>query len=202
MILSFTTVLKNNGGIEMTKTKAFNNRALELVRNFVIIDRELEEGQSYTFNLSDDPFEMIFLVNNGHLFTVVNIHATQGQQSMYEIASIDHIERLLYMADGNKTQSEHIQLFKELLQDEYFLFLLEEYLTRDIYSVSTDEMETIQSGNADLKGHIEQLHICATAINTHDKKLVKAMKDLIILVNSDETQEEDFKEFKKTVEAL
>ena len=186
----------------MTKTKTFNNRALELVRNFVIIDKELNEGQNYSFNLSEDPFDMTFIVNNGHLFAAVNIHATQGEQRTYEIASIDHTERLLYMADMNKTQSEFIEDMKNELKDDYFLYLLEEYISTDVFSVPADEMEFASSGNADLVGHIEQLHINATTINEPDKGLVRAMYELTVLMNSEAPTMEDFETFKTTLEEL
>lgn len=181
---------------------AFKSRTLSLVRNFVGIYSILKGKQTVTFNLSGDPFDMKFNVFKGHLFTAVDINDKQGNQRKYSIASIDHTERLLYMVDMNKTQSELMEEMKKEFKDEFFLYLLEEYITTDVFSVPAEEMEDVSSGNAHLIGHIEQLHIIATTINKPDASLVSAMYELTALMNKETPTMEDFENFKNTVEAL
>lgn len=145
---------------------------------------------------------MMYLVKGGALYAMVDTQQTQGHHQPYEIATIEHTERLLYMADTGADEAEHTEQFIKNLKDDYFLYLLEEYFNTDVFSVPVDEMEVTASGNADLIGHIEQLHIYAITLNTPDKKLVKALFDLTILMNSEAPSKEDVEQFQTFVGKL
>lgn len=183
----------------MTKTKAFNNRTLELVRNFALINDKLKKGESYFLRLEDDPFKMMYLVKDGALYAMVDTQQTQGYHQPYEIATIDHTERLLYLADTGAGEAEHTKRFVKNLKDDYFFYLLEEYFQNDAFSVPLEEMEVIASGNADLISHIEQLHLYAIALNEPDEKLVKALFNLTVLMNSEAPSMDDIERFKSFV---
>ncbi|MFD2830344.1 hypothetical protein [Corticicoccus populi] len=104
--------------------RVFNNRAFELVRNVVVMSEVLVEDETHSFTLSEDPFNMKFIVGAGQLFAAMEVYATQGVQKAYNIAGVEHLERLLYPMDRDYTQEQHTEFFiSQLKRTTSYIYL-------------------------------------------------------------------------------
>ncbi|KKK34709.1 hypothetical protein WN59_06670 [Salinicoccus sediminis] len=155
----------------------FQNRVLDLIRNFSIL-KEYEGIAS--FKLDEDPFDMIYVVRDGKLHATVDTHQTQGDMRVYEVTETKHLETLLYFLDEDVPDSERHERFFNNLLDDYTLYLLEEHAAGD------------EEFKADLFGEISMIHTNAISIQEPHQAAVESLRSLDIFMNSNKVSNEDF----------
>ena len=158
----------------------FETRAGTLLRAFSGLS-ESSYKAPYVFKIYNDPFNTVYLISKGKMYAHVLIKDCEVRKT-FEIASVKHTEKLIESIEGHyngydlpdgthDTISDMMASF--MFDNDYFMYGLEtfaesnnsdmfDYMSKDF---NIDELEGVQSSNADVIGNIEMLYQLATGIN-------------------------------------
>ncbi|MDS3939790.1 pathogenicity island protein [Staphylococcus epidermidis] len=186
----------------------FETRAATLLRYYTGL-LESSRDNHFTFKIYNDPFDMVYVMINGKLFGHVYIRDCKVRQS-FELASPKHTEGLIRSIEGHyagyeipdgthDTISDMMASF--MFDNDYFMYGLEtfaesnntdmfEYMEKDF---GVEELEGIQSSNADVIGNMEMLYQLATGINEPASELVEGLKLVTKFVQDENATQEDYK---------
>lgn len=128
----------------------------------------------------------------------------------FEIASEKHTEKLIESVEGyyagydlydgtHDTISDMMASF--MFDNDYFMYGLEtfsesnntdmfEYMEKDF---GVDELEGVQTSNADVIGNMEALYQLATGINEPEPELVEGLKIITEFIQNEKANEDDSK---------
>lgn len=137
----------------------------------------------------------------------------------FEIASVKHTEKLIESIEGHyngydlpdgthDTISDMMASF--MFDNDYFMYGLEtfaesnnsdmfDYMSKDF---NIDELEGVQSSNADVIGNIEMLYQLATGINDPAPELVEGLKIITEFIQNEQANEDDSKALIKRLNEL
>ncbi|HHV8916322.1 TPA: pathogenicity island protein [Staphylococcus aureus] len=200
-----------------TIVNQFETRAGTLLRYYAGL-LEHSKVQPCCFKLYNDPFDMVYVMMKGKLYGHVYIQDCKVRQS-FELASPKHNEGLIRSIEGHyvgyelhdgKQLSISDMMASQLFEDEYFIYGLEtyaesnntdmfEYMEKDF---SVEELEGIQSSNADVIGNIEVLYQLATGINEPAPELVEGLKLVTEFVQDEKATQEDYKVLERKLNDL
>ena len=186
----------------------FETRAATLLRYFTGLC-ESSYKVPFAFKIYNDPFNMVYVMMKGKLYGHVYIQDCNVRQS-FELASPKHTEGLMRSIEGyytgydlhdgtHDTISDMMASF--MFDNEYFMYGLEtfaesnnsdmfDYMSRDF---NIDELEGVQSSNADVIGIMETLYQLATGINEPAPELVEGLKIITEFIQNEKANEVDSK---------
>ncbi|MGX0910517.1 putative mobile pathogenicity island protein SAPI [Staphylococcus caprae] len=161
---------------------------------------------------------MVYVMMKGKLYGHVYIQDCNVRQS-FELASPKHTEGLIRSIEGHYTgydlhdgtHANISDMMAELMFDnEYFMYGLEtfaesnnsdmfDYMRRDF---NIDELEGVQSSNADVIGNMETLYQLATGINEPAPELVEGLKVVTEFIQNEKANEDDSKALIKRLNEL
>ncbi len=179
---------------------------------------ESSRDNHFAFKIYNDPFDVVYIVMRGKLFGHVYIKDCKVRQS-FELASPKHTEGLIRSIEGHYTghdlhDGSHISISdmmaKSLFEDEYFMYGLETYVesnNTDMFKymeggVNVEELEGVQSSNADVIGSIEVLYQLAAGINEPAQELVEGLKLVTEFVQDEKATQEDYKALERKLNDL
>ncbi|WP_145383691.1 pathogenicity island protein [Staphylococcus epidermidis] len=186
----------------------FETRVATLLRYFTGLC-ESSYKLPFAFKIYNDPFNVLYLVSKGKMYAHVLIKDCEVRKT-FEIASEKHIEALIRSIEGNYAGYEieddkHISISDMMasfmFDNEYFMYGLEtfaesnntdmfDYMDRDF---NIDELEGVQSSNADVIGNMEMLYQLATGINDPAPELVEGLKIITEFIQNEQANENDSK---------
>lgn len=186
----------------------FETRAATLLRYFTGLC-ESSYKLPFAFKIYNDPFNTVYLVSKGKMYAHVLIKDCEVRQS-FELASYKHTEGLIRSIEGHYTgydieDDKHISISdmmaKFMFDNDYFMYGLEtfaesnnsdmfDYMSRDF---NIDELEGVQSSNADVIGNMEMLYQLATGINGPAPELVEGLKLVTEFVQDENATQDDYK---------
>ena len=195
----------------------FETRAGTLLRYYTGL-LESSRALHFAFKIYNDPFDMVYVMTKGKLFGHVYIKDCKVRQS-FELASPKHTEGLIRNIEGHYAgyeieDDEHMSISDmmadNLFNDEYFMYGLEtfaesnntdmfEYMEKDF---GVEELEGIQSSNADVIGNIEMLYQLATGINEPTTELVEGLKLVTEFVQDENATQDDYKTLERKLSEL
>ncbi|OAO08561.1 MULTISPECIES: pathogenicity island protein [Staphylococcus] len=186
----------------------FETRAGTLLRFFSGLS-ESSYKAPYAFMIYNDPFNTVYLISKGKMYAHVMIKDCEVRKT-FEIASEKHIEKLIESIEGHyagyeipdgthDTISDMMASF--MFDNEYFMYGLEtfaesnnsdmfDYMSKDF---NIDELEVVQSSNADVIGNMEALYQLATGINEPEPELVEGLKIITEFIQNEQANEVDSK---------
>ncbi|MGX0195513.1 pathogenicity island protein [Staphylococcus haemolyticus] len=186
----------------------FETRAATLLRYFTGLC-ESSYKVPFAFKIYNDPFNIVYLMNKGKMYAHVLIKDCEVRKT-FEIASEKHTERLIESIEGHyagydlydgthDTISDMMASF--MFDNEYFMYGLEtfaesnntdmfEYMEKDF---GVDELEGVQTSNADVIGNMETLYQLATGINEPSPELVEGLKIITEFIQNEKANEDDSK---------
>lgn len=189
----------------------FETRAGTLLRYYT----GLLESSREIYN---DPFDMVYVMMKGKLYGHVYIQDCKVRQS-FELASSKHTEGLIRSIEGHyagyeipdgthDTISDMMASF--MFDNDYFMYGLEtfaesnntdmfEYMEKDF---GVEELEDIQSSNADVIGNMEMLYQLATGINEPATELVEGLKLVTDFVQDENATQDDYKALESKLNKL
>ncbi|EES36906.1 hypothetical protein [Staphylococcus epidermidis] len=195
----------------------FETRAGTLLRYYTGL-LESSRDNHFAFKIYNDPFDMVYVMMNEKLFGHVYIKDCNVRQS-FELASPKHTEGLIRSIEGHyagyeipdgthDTISDMMASF--MFDNDYFMYGLEtfaesnntdmfEYMEKDF---GVDELEGIQSSNADVIGNIEMLYQLATGINEPAPELVEGLKLVTGFVQDEHATQDDYKALERKLNEL
>ncbi|MCG2213325.1 pathogenicity island protein [Staphylococcus epidermidis] len=195
----------------------FETRAGTLLRYYTGL-LESSRDNHFAFKIYNDPFDMVYVMMNGKLFGHVYIKDCNVRQS-FELASPKHTEGLIRSIEGHyagyeipdgthDTISDMMASF--MFDNDYFMYGLEtfaesnnsdmfEYMEKDF---GVDELEGIQSSNADVIGNIEMLYQLATGINEPASELVEGLKLVTTFIQDENATQDDYKALERKLNEL
>ena len=195
----------------------FETRAATLLRYFTGLC-ESSYKVPFAFKIYNDPFNVVYLMSKGKMYAHVLIKDCEVRKS-FEIASEKHTEKLIESIEGhyagyeipdgtNDTISDMMASF--MFDNEYFMYGLEtfaesnnsdmfDYMSKDF---SIDELEDVQSSNADVIGNIEILYQLATGINKPAQELVEGLKLVTAFVQDENATQDDYKALERKLSEL
>lgn len=196
----------------------FDNRASAVLRYFLIASRKAK-GQPFSFTLENDPFEMVYYSYDEKLFAHVKIDNISTVREHFEIASINHTEKLLKVIEDSYKGYElhdgrHLTLdqflYEWIFEDDYLMIGLKDYTTSKNKSVfdmvghdfNIDEIELIQSSTNDVVGSITVAHELATGLNNPSNEVVSGLKLITEYVQNENANEQDFKQLENELNKL
>lgn len=99
---------------------------------------------------------------------------------------------------------------KSLFEDEYFMYGLETFVesnNTDMFEymeggVNIEELEGVQSSNADVIGNIVVLYLLATGINKPTHELVEGLKLVTEFVQDEKATQDDYKTLERRLNDL
>lgn len=168
----------------------FNNRVLDLVRNFGIIQNA--DNFAMTFKIQHDPADMIYIVKGQKLYATIDTGQDTSDMHAYMITDMKHLERLLNLVDENITKQQQEQRFiDQVFNNEYLIFLLSEHVNHhnaDIFQViegglSTSHIDLYQSGRGDMSGEIEQAHLLLIGLQQPPREFIMALRLIVEFMN-------------------
>ncbi|WP_145463534.1 pathogenicity island protein [Staphylococcus epidermidis] len=185
----------------------FETRAGTLLRYYTAL-LESSRKTPFGFKIYNDPFNMVYLVVKGKLYGQVYIQDCNVRQS-FELASPKHTEGLIRSIEGHYagydlhdgTHANISGMMAELMFDnEYFMYGLEtfaesnnsdmfDYMSRDF---NIDELESVQSSNADVIGNMEMLYQLATGINEPAPELVEGLKIITEFIQNEKANRKEY----------
>lgn len=161
---------------------------------------------------------MVYVVMNGNLYGHIYIEDCNVRKA-FELASPKHTEGLIRSIEGHyagyeipdgthDTISDMMASF--MFDNEYFMYGLEtfaesnnsdmfDYMSRDF---NIDELEGVQSSNADVIGNMEVLYQLATGINEPAPELVEGLKIITEFIQNEQANEVDSKALIKRLNEL
>lgn len=195
----------------------FETRAGTLLRYYTGL-LESSRNNHFAFKIYNDPFDVVYIVMRGKLFGHVYIKDCKVRQS-FELASPKHTEGLIRSIEGHYTGYElhdgttlsiSDMMAKSLFEDEYFMYGLETFVesnNTDMFEymeggVNVEELEGVQSSNADVIGNIEVLYQLATGINEPAHELVEGLKLVTEFVQDEKATQEDYKALERKLNDL
>ncbi|WP_342610437.1 hypothetical protein [Staphylococcus hsinchuensis] len=194
----------------------FNNRGSEVLNLFMWAVSKYND-EAIQFKMKNDPFNMLFIYNNGKLFAKMDTEKNNKINEIFEVASIKHIERLLTSIEHNytgiKLESGDMTLEEWIfnnLTEVYFLVGLEtiaETQNANIFELTgrecnVEEVEGQQSCINDCIGVLEWCYQSAIALNNPSKEVVQALRLVTDYVQDEEVTESDFEKLKSTLMEL
>ncbi|WP_053016861.1 pathogenicity island protein [Staphylococcus haemolyticus] len=195
----------------------FETRAGTLLRYYTGL-LESSRDNHFAFKIYNDPFDMVYVMMKGKLYGHVYIQDCNVRQS-FELASSKHTEGLIRSIEGHyagyevpdgthDTISDMMASF--MFDNDYFMYGLEtfaesnntdmfEYMEKDF---GVEELEGIQSSNADVIGNMETLYQLATGINEPATELVEGLKIITEFIQNEKANEDDSKALIKRLNEL
>ncbi|VED33708.1 transposase [Staphylococcus warneri] len=195
----------------------FETRAATLLRYYTGL-LESSRDNHFAFKIYNDPFDMVYVMMKGKLYGHVYIQDCKVRQS-FELASPKHTEGLIRSIEGHyagyeiadgthDTISDMMSSF--MFDNEYFMYGLEtfaesnntdmfEYMEKDF---GVEELEGIQSSNADVIGNMEMLYQLATGINEPATELVEGLKLVTEFVQDENATQDDYKALERKLSDL
>ncbi|UXS29875.1 pathogenicity island protein [Staphylococcus delphini] len=195
----------------------FETRAGTLLRYYTGL-LESSRDNHFAFKIYNDPFDVVYIVMRGKLFGHVYIKDCKVRQS-FELASPKHTEGLIRSIEGHYTGYElhdgttlsiSDMMAKSLFEDEYFMYGLETFVesnNTDMFEymeggVNVEELEGVQSSNADVIGNIVVLYQLAAGINEPAHELVEGLKLVTEFVQDEKATQEDYKALERKLNDL
>lgn len=195
----------------------FETRAGTLLRYYTGL-LESSRDNNFAFKIYNDPFDVVYIVMRGKLFGHVYIKDCKVRQS-FELASPKHTEGLIRSIEGHYTGYElhddttlsiSDMMAKSLFEDEYFMYGLETFAesnNTDMFEymeggVNVEELEGVQSSNADVIGNIVVLYQLATGINEPAHELVEGLKLVTEFVQDEKATQDDYKTLERRLNDL
>ncbi|NJH78460.1 pathogenicity island protein [Staphylococcus agnetis] len=195
----------------------FETRAGTLLRYYTGL-LESSRDHNFAFKIYNDPFDIVYIVMRGKLFGHVYIKDCKVRQS-FELASPKHTEGLIRSIDGHYAGYElhdctalsiSDMMAKSLFEDEYFMYGLETFVesnNTDMFEymeggVNVEELEGVQSSNADVIGNIVVLYQLAAGINEPAHELVEGLKLVTEFVQDEKATQEDYKMLERRLNDL
>lgn len=195
----------------------FETRAGTLLRYYTGL-LESSRETPFGFKIYNDPFDMVYVVMNGNLYGHIYIKDCNVRKA-FELASPKHTEKLIESIDGHYAgydieDDKHISISDMMasfmFDNDYFMYGLEtfaesnntdmfEYMEKDF---GVDELEGIQSSNADVIGNIEMLYQLATGINEPATELVEGLKLVTEFVQDEHATQDDYKVLERKLSEL
>lgn len=186
----------------------FETRAGTLLRYYTGLLESSRETH-FAFKIYNDPFDMVYVMMNGKLYGHVYIQDCNVRQS-FELATPKHTEGLIrsiegyyagYEIENDEQMSISDMMANNLFNDEYFMYGLQTFAesnNTDMFTyieggLNVDELEGIQSSNADGIGNIEMLYQLATGINEPATELVEGLKIITEFIQNEKANAEDSK---------
>ncbi|MBO0378569.1 pathogenicity island protein [Staphylococcus warneri] len=195
----------------------FETRAGTLLRYFTGLC-ESSHKMPIAFKIYNDPFNTVYLVSKGKMYAHILIKDCEIRKT-FEIASVKHTEKLIESIEGHyagyeipdgthDTISDMMASF--MFDNEYFMYGLEtfaesnntdmfEYMEKDF---GVEELEGIQSSNADVIGNMEVLYQLATGINEPPTELVEGLKFVTEFVQDEKATQDDYKALERKLSEL
>lgn len=195
----------------------FETRAATLLRYYTGL-LESSRDNHFAFKIYNDPFDMVYVMMNGKLFGHVYIKECKVRKS-FELASPKHTEGLIrsvegYYAGYDIEYDKHISIrdmmASFMFDNDYFMYGLETFAesnNTDIFKYmekdfGVDELEGVQSSNADVIGNVEILYQLATGINEPATELVEGLKLVTAFVQDEKATQDDYKALKRKLSKL
>ena len=195
----------------------FETRAGTLLRYYTGL-LESSRNTPFGFKIYNDPFDMVYVVMEGNLYGNIYIKDCNVRKA-FELASPKHTEGLIRSIEGHyagyeipdgthDTISDMMASF--MFDNDYFMYGLEtfaesnntdmfEYMEKDF---GVEELEGIQSSNADVIGNIEMLYQLATGINEPAPELVEGLKLITEFVQDENATQDDYKALERKLSEL
>ncbi|NHM75026.1 pathogenicity island protein [Staphylococcus sp. 11007852] len=200
-----------------TIANQFETRAGTLLRYYTGL-LESSRDNNFAFKIYNDPFDVVYIVMRGKLFGHVYIKDCKVRQS-FELASPKHTEGLIRSIEGHYTGYElhdgttlsiSDMMAKSLFEDEYFMYGLETFVesnNTDMFEymeggVNVEELEGVQSSNADVIGNLVVLYQLAMGINEPAHELVEGLKLVTEFVQDEKATKEDYKALERKLNDL
>lgn len=185
----------------------FETRAATLLRYFTGLC-ESSYKLPFAYKIYNDPFNVVYLMSKGKMYAHVLIKDCEVRKS-FEIASEKHTEKLIESIEGHYAGYEIPDGTHDTISDmmasfmfgnEYFMYGLEtfaesnnsdmfDYMSRDF---NIDELEVVQSSNADVIGNMEALYQLATGINEPAPELVEGLKIITEFIQNEQVNRKDY----------
>ncbi|MCO4332815.1 pathogenicity island protein, partial [Staphylococcus hyicus] len=195
----------------------FETRAGTLLRYYTGL-LESSRDNNFAFKIYNDPFDVVYIVMRGKMFGHVYIKDCKVRQS-FELASPKHTEGLIRSIEGHysgyelhdgTTLSISDMMAKSLFEDEYFMYGLETFAesnNTDMFEymeggVNVEELEGVQSSNADVIGNIVVLYQLAAGINEPAHELVEGLKIVTEFVQDEKATQDDYKVLERRLNDL
>lgn len=195
----------------------FETRAGTLLRYYTGL-LESSRNNHFAFKIYNDPFDVVYIVMRGKLFGHVYIKDCKVRQS-FELASPKHTEGLIRSIEGHYAGYElhdctalsiSDMMAKSLFEDEYFMYGLETFVesnNTDMFEymeggVNVEELEGVQSSNADVIGNLVVLYQLAMGINEPAHELVEGLKLVTEFVQDEKATQEDYKVLERKLNDL
>ena len=195
----------------------FETRAATLLRYFTGL-HESSHKMPIAFKIYNDPFNIVYLISKGKMYAHVLIKDCEVRKT-FEIASEKHTEKLIESIEGHYTGYDLHDGTHDTISDmmasfmfdnEYFMYGLEtfaesnntdmfEYMEKDF---GVEELEGIQSSNADVIGNMEMLYQLATGINEPATELVEGLKLVTEFVQDENATQDDYKALERKLSEL
>ncbi|MCH4458192.1 pathogenicity island protein [Staphylococcus haemolyticus] len=195
----------------------FETRAGTLLRYYTGLLVSSRDNH-FAFKIYNDPFDMVYVMTKEKLYGHVYIKDCKVRQS-FELASPKHTEGLIRNIEGHyagyeipdgthDTISDMMASF--MFDNDYFMYGLEtfvesnnsdmfDYMLRDF---NIDELEGVQSSNADVIGNMETLYQLATEINEPATELVEGLKLVTEFVQDENATQDDYKALERKLSEL
>lgn len=195
----------------------FETRAATLLRYFTGLC-ESSYKVPFAFKIYNDPFNVVYMMSKGKMYAHVLIKDCEVRKT-FEIASEKHTEKLIESIEGyyagydlydgtHDTISDMMASF--MFDNEYFMYGLEtfaesnntdmfEYMEKDF---GVDELEGVQSSNADVIGNMEALYQLFTGINEPAPELVEGLKLVTEFVQDENATQDDYKTLERKLSEL
>lgn len=201
--------------IATIKDDYFETRASAVLRHFISGGYSISE-QPFMFAIENDPFDMVFLKYDQTLYAKVKTPDATNNRDIFEIASIEHIEKLLESIEHYNTPyddgiTQEDMLAERLFEDDYFLYGLEEITNsknKDVFEVidinnfNVNKVIDSQSSTNDVIGAIENMYQLALGINNPKQELVDGLKLVTDFVQNETATPNDFDELEDKLEEL
>ncbi|MCG1667440.1 pathogenicity island protein [Staphylococcus epidermidis] len=195
----------------------FETRAATLLRYYTGL-LESSRKTAFGFKIYNDPFDMVYVVMEGNLYGHIYIQDCNVRKA-FELASYKHTEGLIRSIEGHYTgydieDDKHISISdmmaSQLFENEYFMHGLETFAesnNTDMFTyieggLNVEELEGVQSSNADVIGNIEILYQLATGINEPASELVEGLKLVTAFVQDENATQDDYKALERKLSEL
>ena len=195
----------------------FETRASTLLRYFTGLC-ESSYKVPFAFKIYNDPFNTVYLISKGKMYAHVLIKDCEVRKT-FEIASEKHTEKLIESIEGHyagyeipdgthDTISDMMASF--MFDNDYFMYGLETFAesnNTDMFTyieggLNVEELEGVQSSNADVIGNIEILYQLATGINEPASELVEGLKLVTAFVQDENATLDDYKALERKLSEL
>lgn len=195
----------------------FETRAGTLLRYYTGL-LESSRKTAFGFKIYNDPFDMVYVVMEGNLYGHIYIQDCNVRKA-FELASYKHTEGLIRSIEGHYTgydieDDKHISISdmmaSQLFENEYFMYGLQTFAesnNTDMFTyieggLNVEELEGVQSSNADVIGNIEILYQLATGINEPAPELVEGLKLVTAFVQDENATQDDYKTLERKLSEL